>query len=116
MERVATAIDEPVFLTSGASTVSGFTTIILFMRTGRDEARGLTAAGSAVGGKFVGLLDDVLTTLSRICADASPVKHTAATTRHTERNILFFTAIKLKTPIILCRRKPWEMVVNCSPI
>ena len=77
-----TGLAEAVFFTSGSDAGADFTTTISFVRMGRDEL--LFSTWTGAGGKFVGWLAVVLTTLSRLCAAAEPVKHTAANTMHAE--------------------------------
>jgi hypothetical protein len=100
----AVAIDEPVFLTSGSYAASFLTTEISFVSEGREVGIAwVFACGCdwvAAGGRFVGLLELVLTTLSRSCDIAALVKDTAANVRHTERRTNFVENIKLKTPWI----------------
>jgi hypothetical protein len=58
------------------------------------------SVATAVGGIFVGWLDVVLTTLSRVCAEAEPEKQTAENTAHTTRPTILLEKFKLKTPVI----------------
>ena len=94
-------IDEPVFLTSGSYAASFLITLISEVSVGREVGIACTFDGSvwvAADGRFVGLLELVLMTLSRSCDIAEPVKNTAANVKHTERQTIFLKNIKLKTP------------------
>ena len=86
-----TALDVAVFLTNGGA---GCVTTISFVSTGRDEIVFSTFTGA--GGRFVGWLEVVFTTLSRLCAIAEPVKHTAANKMHTETKSTFSNNFKIK--------------------
>jgi hypothetical protein len=103
------AIDELVFLTSGAFT-SGAATTILLVRTGRaagefegsEEVRDFVLSAAAMlSGWFVGRLDVDLTTLARSWAMPVETKLMVRNSAQNDRYEIFFKFFKMYTPKII---------------
>jgi len=90
-------IEDAVFFTSGCAAGFELTTVILLSSTGREPVWVETFSGCgsvAEGGRLVGLLEVVLTTLSRSCDIAELLPKNAAKTTHNERQTNFFVNFK----------------------
>jgi hypothetical protein len=93
-------LDEAVFLTREASAAEASIILISLVSTGREDERLWTLlSGCAGGGRLIGWLELVLTTLSRVCAAIEPVKLAAAKRMHTENKTNFSDNFKLCTPL-----------------